>query len=430
MTASLMPFPRGMHLLFPTANGLVITVLLVERNAEVEHADEAWVCFTSEVVIEGTALAEVRPWLLLLESPISTLDLSGKSYTRIARMLDSSSGSRHSDAPLLNTIRNGNLSEFQKLLDSGAQLDVKDGHGWTPLHVAVLTGQAQMLDKLLDRNVEVDAQGAAGRTALNLAAEEGIPEIVEKLLAHDANPNLHPFDEFGSLIQALIKKQHRIIRILLDNGAEVNEKDALGLYPLFCACGDFQSASILLDAGAQPNMDLVDGAQLIHFAARAGETKTIELLLDCGIEVDWREGTGNNSIQPTALYRAIEELNEDTVALLMSWGADPNLVFEHSCTCVLRAAKSGNFRILQLVLDHRTHHFDDACEPERWTPLHLTARDGHRVPTKLLLEAGWDYTAVDAAGRTPAALAGENGHRLIVETVGQFHARALCASYG
>ena len=419
------------ELAFPTANGLAINVLLVERDAEVEHTDEAWVCFTSEVIaMEGTVLSEVHPWLLLHESPISTIDHSGKTYTRIARMLDYSSGSRHSDAPLLVTIRNGDLSEFQKTLRSGANLDVKDGRGCTPLHVAVLTGRAQILDALLDRNVEVDAQDAAGRTALNLAAEQGIPETVEKLLAHGANPDIHPFDEPGSLNQALLKKQYRIIKILLDNGAEVNEKDTWGWYPLFHACRDFLSASMLLDAGADPNTDLVGGAQLIHFAARAGQTKTIELLLDRGIEVDRREGAGDNNVQPTALYRAIEEQNEETVALLISRGADPNLVFKNSWTCVLLAAKSGNFRILQLVLGHRTYRFNDACEPERWTALHLTARDGHRVPTKLLLEAGWDYTTVDAAGRTPAALAGENGHRLTKETIQDFHIRALRASSG
>lgn len=419
------------ELAFPTASGLAIPVLLVERDAEVEHTNEAWVCFTSEVLaMEGTVFSEVHPWLLLHESPISTLGQSGKGFTRIARMLDYSSSSKQSDAPLLVTIRNRDLSEFQNILRSGANLDVKDGRGCTPLHVAVLTGQAQMLDALLDRNVEVDAADAAGRTALNWAAEQGTPETVETLLAHGANPNLHPFDESGSLNQALLKKRHRIIKILIDNRAEINKKDTWGWYPLFIASGDFLSASMLLDAGADPNMDLVGGAQLIHFAARKGQTKTIELLLDRGIEVDRREGAGYNNLEPTALYRAIEEQNEETVALLISRGADPDRVFKDSWTCVHLAAKIGNFRILQIVLGPRTYHFNDACEPERWTALHLTAREGHRVPTKLLLEAGWEYTTVDAAGRTPAALAGENGHQSTMETIRDFHIQALRASSG
>ncbi|MCJ1386837.1 hypothetical protein MMC17_009965 [Xylographa soralifera] len=412
-------------LAFPTANGLAINVLLVERDGEVEYTDEAWVCFTSEVdSMEGTALPEVHSWLLLHESPISTSHLSGKEYTRIARRLDYSSGSRKSEAPLLVAIRNRDLSEFRNILRSSSNLDIKDGRGCTPLHLAVLTGQAEMLDALLDRNFVVDAVDAVGRTALNLAAEEGSPETVERLLAHGANPNLHPSDEAGCLNQALLKKQHRIIKILIDHGAEVNKKDTWGWYPLFHASRDFESASMLLNAGADPNIGLVGGAQLIHFAARAGQTKTVELLLDRGIEVNQREGAGS---QPTALYRAIQEQNEETVALLIRRGADPNLVFENSWTCVHLAAKSGNFRIIQLVLGHRTHHPNDACGPERWTALHLTAREGHRVATKLLLEAGWDYTVVDAAGRTPAALAGENGHRSTLETIRDFHIQALRA---
>ena len=307
------------ELAFPTANGLAIPALLVERDAEVEHRNEAWVYFTSEMVaIEGTALPEVHPWLLLHESPISTLDLSGKGYTRLSRMQDYSSSSIQTDAPLISAIRNRDMAEFKNILRSDTKLDMKDSRGCTPLHLTALTGHAQMLDALLDRNVEVDAVDAAGRTALNLAAEQGTPEIVEKLLAHGADPNLHPFDELGSLNQALIKKNFRIIKILIDNGAEVNKNETWGWYPLFIAGSDFRSVSILLDAGADPNMDLVGGAQLIHFAARNGETKTVELLLDRGIEVDCREGIGSNSFQPTALYRAIENLNEDTVALLLS----------------------------------------------------------------------------------------------------------------
>ena len=376
-------------------------------------------------------MSEVYPWLLLHESPISTLDASSKWSTRFSRRLDYSSTSRQADAPLLVAIPNGDLSEFQKILCSGAELDVADGRGCTPLHVAVLTGRKQMLDALLERKIEVDTQDAGGRTALNLAAEGGDPETVEKLLAHGADPNLHPNDELGTLNQSIIKKQHRIVQILLDHGAEASEKDQWGWYPLFHASKDFRCASMLLDAGIDPNTNLVGGAQLIHFAARAGQTKTIELLLDRGIDVDRREGGNNNNTERTALYLAIQERNQETVALLISWGATPDLKFKDSWTCVLLAAKSGNFRILQLALGSaRTGCCNDACEPERWTALHLSAREGHRLPTKLLLERGWDYTALDAEGRTPAALAGENGHREVGETIRDFHLRAMRASAG
>jgi ankyrin repeat protein len=187
---------------------------------------------------------------------------------------------------------------------------------------------------------------------------------------------------------------------------------------------------MLLDAGADPSTEMLCGIQPIHFAAHRGQTKTIEMLLDRGVEVDWRGGTGDNNTGSTALHLAIEYAHEATMALLISQGADPSLAFENLWTCVLMAAKSGNIQILQLVLGHCPYRFNDACEPERWTPLHLAARHGHRIATKLLLEAGWDSTATDAAGRTPAALASEHEHQLTMEMIRDFHARAPRESSG
>ena len=413
------------ELAFPTANGLAINCILVERDAEVEHTDEAWVCFTSEVLaMQGKAISEVHFWLLLHESPISTQLLSGKDHLRLVRMLDYGSSSNHSDAPLLVAIRKGDFSQFQKILAANVDLEVTDGRGCSPLHITVLFGHTQMLDELLDRNVMVDAQDNVGRMPLNLAAEKGISEIVQKLLERGADPNLHPVDEPGTLNQVILKLHYQIIQMLLHHGAVVNEKDEWGWYPLFHACKDFEAASMLLDAGADSNTDLVGGAQLIHFAARAGQAKTIEMLLDRGVDVDRREGGGHNSTEPTALYRAIEEQQEGTVELLMRRGADPNLFFEKAWTCTLLAAKSGNINILRYVLGHRTFHFRDACLPEGWTALHLCAERGHQIPAKILLEAGWDYTAVDANGRTAAALAQQQEYRLVMEPIRDFHLQA------
>ena len=182
---------------------------------------------------------------------------------------------------------------------------------------------------------------------------------------------------------------------------------------------------MLLDAGADHDTDLVGGAQLIHFAARFGQTKTIEMLLDRGVNVDRREGGGHDSREPTALYRAIEEQQEGTVELLMRRGADPNLIFKNAWTCMLMAAQSGNVNILGHLLHHHPLHFRDACLPEGWTALHLCIEKGYRIPTKMLLEAGWDYTTVDAKGRTAAVLAQEQGRTSVIETIRVFRNRAL-----
>jgi ankyrin repeat protein len=231
---------------------------------------------------------------------------------------------------------------------------------------------------------------------LNIAAEGGHAQLVEMLLAQGADPNIHPFDELSSLNQAIIKHHHHIMQLLLDNGAEATNKDPFGLAPLFVASGDKVSALLLLDHGVDPNLDLVGGSRLLHMAARGGNAGLVQYLLENGAEVDIREGYEDHG--NTALYRAVEEQQEETVQILLEHQADPNLAVENSWTCVLLAANIGNYAILQLLLRHGSRRVSHFCLPEHWTALHIASKNGHRLPVKALLEAGWHYTAEDASG--------------------------------
>jgi uncharacterized protein len=179
-------------------------------------------------VDEGTGIVRAAPLALATRESDFDLEAEGKLHMRRARILDHSSGSRQSDPPLLAATRRGVLAEFRRLLNSGANFDVRDERGFTPLHVAALAGRTKMLDELLERNVDVDAHDAEGRTTLNWTAEQRIPEMVEKLLAHGANPNLYPPDVLGCLNQAVVHRQHRMIKNLLGHGAESNAIDGRG----------------------------------------------------------------------------------------------------------------------------------------------------------------------------------------------------------
>lgn len=269
-----------------------------------------------------------------------------------------------------------------------------------------------MVEALIQRQAAVNAQDRRGRTPLNIAAEGG-----------HADPNIHPFDELSSLNQAIIMHHHYIMKLLLGNGAEATNKDQFGFAPLFIASGDTVSALLLLDHGVDPNLDLVGGSRLLHMAARGGNAGLVQYLLENGAEVDIREGYEDHG--NAALYRAVEEQQEETVKILLEHQADPNLVVENSWTCVLLAASIGNYAILQLLLRHGPRRVSHFCLPERWTALHIASKNGRRLPVKALLEAGWDYTAEDASGSIPAQLALEAGHRSTAQAITGFHLRQL-----
>jgi ankyrin repeat protein len=66
-----------------------------------------------------------------------------------------------------------------------------------------------------------------------------------------------------------------------------------------------------------------DGDRLIHIAAFAGDTRTIEWLLDAGEDIN---ATGD--MGQTAAHYAATNLHKDAFDLLMSRGADPTIVDE------------------------------------------------------------------------------------------------------
>ena len=76
------------------------------------------------------------------------------------------------------------------LLERGADANVQDDKGQTPLIVASLNGDDLMLPLLLAHGANINAQDKDGCTALHWAAGNGQTRVVRFLLVHSANPAL------------------------------------------------------------------------------------------------------------------------------------------------------------------------------------------------------------------------------------------------
>ena len=73
--------------------------------------------------------------------------------------------------------------------------------------------------------------------------------------------------------------------------------------------------------------------EALHKAARHGETKEVEQLLDKGADVDYRDEEGR-----TALMKAVNYPSLETVWLLLEYGADINLDDKYGHTALRIAA--------------------------------------------------------------------------------------------
>lgn len=74
-----------------------------------------------------------------------------------------------------------------------ANIDAKDGHGWTALSWATRNGHEAIIEMLLDKGATVDAADEKCRTPLLLATENGHEACVKLLLDNGANVNANSF---------------------------------------------------------------------------------------------------------------------------------------------------------------------------------------------------------------------------------------------
>lgn len=89
---------------------------------------------------------------------------------------------RHGGTALHLAARHGSVEAVRALLDAGADVNTRTKDGETPLHSAVMLGSTETVRTLLDAGADANARTSEGVTALHLAAALGAAGRVRILL--------------------------------------------------------------------------------------------------------------------------------------------------------------------------------------------------------------------------------------------------------
>jgi hypothetical protein len=121
------------------------------------------------------------------------------------------------------------------LCDRGINCSLQDTRGHSAVHVAVQHGAHRALQTLLEsRGTLCDAQNNEGETALLQACQRGDEESASLLLRAGAGPNIQSGE--GSPLHFAASNGHlSLAKLLIDAGAFVNAVDASGDTPLHWA---------------------------------------------------------------------------------------------------------------------------------------------------------------------------------------------------
>lgn len=177
------------------------------------------------------------------------------------------------DTPLMLAAKYGHAKIARKLLELGANPDLVNTENETAAMFAAKNRSREIIDLFL--------QGEKGEACLRLAAKVGNVVVVKALLDMGVLPNAKDGDGFTPLMNAVCFGQ-KVRDLLLErlDVAAINAGDNDNNTALHCAAGigDINSVKKLLEAGADPSIQNIDGQTAVDVARLLGNQE-IALLL-------------------------------------------------------------------------------------------------------------------------------------------------------
>ena len=174
------------------------------------------------------------------------------------------------------------------MLDSNANIEVRNGHGHTPLLVAAREGHEDVVRLLVENGADIPCICGVEETPLICAVWHLRVEVVYLLLAKGAPVNTKNHHD-TALHRAAHRGQEDLVRTLLDAGADLTVKPGLGLTVLDQAVNSGHEGVILLLLDAISNIDNWKDdyePSALRYATQGCAERTIEILLDRGIDVN------------------------------------------------------------------------------------------------------------------------------------------------
>ena len=305
----------------------------------------------------------------------------------------------------------------QLLLDADTDVNHVSSAGHAPLHIAVTKRNINLVTLLLDKDVNLNSVTIDGKTPLHIAMDKNDEDIIQKLLAHNADPRLKDAPGNTSLHLAVRLKQEtrsehvkagacdaspsptsyhtcsvHTVRAIIDHGADVNAVDNRGQSALWFACIDGQDSfvEILTDTGADPSIADEYGNSCLHAAIHGHcSTETIQKIVDHGAHVNALNNDG-----ATPLLVACSAAKAESVELLLTLGADPNIADADGDTSILSAIEGYcSVSIMQQLIDNGAKV--NATNNKGLTALLKACAYRQIDVAKVLLEAGADPAIVD-----------------------------------
>ena len=299
-------------------------------------------------------------------------------------------------------------------------------------HFMALQKQHFLVESCLKLGTSPDLVDVTGTTLLCRAVKTDDYELVDILLRHNADVNCHGIGVESALHFAAGLADLRMLKTFLSHKPALNSQDSVGWTPLRRATsvGSVEAARLLLEAGANPRIEDVQGGSALTDCLFGKVTGCVELLLDFGVDPNTKwdgysalaialdrgllhtasklkeKGANLDVINDKTGETLLGELTREGDWASMSWllqnGADPNLPSKGQAPVIL-ALQEEDTNALE-ILFHSGAKCDN-LDQDRNTLLHLAVLERKPSMIEFLLQHGADPGVTNKSNLSPLHIA-------------------------
>ena len=299
-----------------------------------------------------------------------------------------------------------NHGGIRRLLAAGAVPHVLNCHQHSPMLMALWWDDTALVQLLLEAGVSPNAQlNDAGEHPLHHAYSVDTARV---LLAAGADVNAADAEGYTPLMRVR-GENAELIRFLLVAGADVNARNDGGNVLDHILFRSKEVDRLLMEAGARYRADDMND---VESAVEYPDTRWLRLLLDDGLDVNCVNETGQTPLMLAAWKGRAEALamllEAGAAATIDHRDAEEGVTALHAAVIACRSTSTACLKNVEMLLAAGADV--NLADCDGWTPLHSCAYYNLPQLVPMLLRAGADPARVAHSGLTPAEMALEKGH--------------------
>lgn len=360
-------------------------------------------------------------------------------------------GAAVDDSLLTHAVKKGMRELFAALLKTGADVNVADERGNTPLHYAARSNRAYFVRDLIAAGADIEARNNDNLTPLMLTVRYRRYAAAECLLANAAD-RYAKGSKYNETVREMCTRYHcdiinnklikkawneeastdmvpyrfylaarwgneKKLRSLIEQGFDINTQDTQGYTALHIGSDIEDVVDGLIKSGADMYIETYPCGQELPYTAamQAADDRDCELLkkfLECGYDVNHKTSYGT-----TLLMICAASYWPWGVQLLLEYGANPSIKDKDGRTALFYAT-GWNIVCYAESIDYLLEYGADINEQDNdgnTALLRIADEEIDGDATHLdLIWRGIDVNIRNKAGQTALSIAKQHGHKRLM----------------